>query len=328
MESSTPRLLVTLKQRPEVGAAIDRALPEIPWAYDAVLDSGHWSHVEALLVGSLTRENASFDASKTPSLRFVQRAYTGLDGFPFAWFPPTVQVAGNVGAFAPFVSEHALALALAAGRDLRQGQAMIAAGRLRPAPEMRILYESTVVILGFGEIGREIARKTAAAGAHVVGLNRTGRSDPACERMFASDRLQEAVALGDFVFEVRPLTKLTAGTIGPAELDAMRPDAVFVNVGRAGTVNEEALFLHLRAHPSFRAATDVWWAEDYALGTISPRFPFAELPNFFGTPHCAGGGAGARSADARALSFAIENLARFFREGRPLHLADRNEYEG
>lgn len=327
MESPTPKLLVTLQPSDKVRSALDQILPEVPWAFSESSPRGSWPEVEAMLVGSLTRELGSFDPSTAPNLRFVQRAFTGLDGFPFGKFPSSVSIAGNVGAFGPFVAEHALALALASGRDLARGGAMVKEGRLRPVEDPRIIFGSTAVILGFGAIGTELARRLRSLGARVIGVNRSGTASADCDQIFAASHLRVAVAMGDFVFEIRPLNKRTAGTLGRAELEAMKPRAVLVNVGRAGTVDEEALYRHLQTHPEFRAATDVWWAEDYATGTLSTNFPFTNLPNFSGTPHCAGGGTPSHDIQARALKYSLENVARFFHDGHPLHVVDRQEYD-
>jgi phosphoglycerate dehydrogenase-like enzyme len=325
VETPHPRLLVALQRSDSLRTGLNRFLPEVDWGFlDDVPPADRWG-VEALLVGSLSREMGEFDPSSMPKLRFVQRIYTGLDGFPFERMPEGVRVAGNVGAFGPYVAEHAVALALAAARDLRGAGEMVRTGHLRPAPEHRILYRSTAVILGYGVIGREIARRLAAFEVRVIGVNRDGTPAPGVEVMFPASRLREAVGLGAFVFEVRPLSRRTAGTIGAAELEAMRPDAVFVNVGRAGTVVEEALFRHLETHPSFRAGLDVWWEEDYGTGRLPSRFPFSSLPNFVGTPHSAGVASG---IEADILQRAAENLGRFFRDGAPQHVVDRGEYPG
>ena len=321
MESPAPRLLILLSRRPGLDAALTRYLPEIPWAYlDQAIDR---STVEALLVGSFARGVEAFDPATTPNLRFVQRIFTGLDGLPFERFPERVAIAGNVGAFAPYVAEHAVTIALAAARDVRGAHEMVRTGRLRPPPEQRLLHESTALILGYGEIGRAIGERVRGFGARVTALNRHGAPAPGVERMFPSDGLHAALAEADFVFEARPLTSRTSGSIGVAALEAMKPTAVFVNVGRAGTVDEEALYRHLEAHPQFRAALDVWWSEDYGAGTLSSRFPFARLPNFVGTPHCAGY---APRAEERAARLALENVARYFRDGSPAHVVDRSEY--
>lgn len=323
MSDAPPLLLVALPKSERIDGLVHELLPGIPWAYldsDHTVDSGS---VRAMLVENFRTKFPGFDARTVPNLQFVQQLSTGLDRFPFEQFPSSVSVAGNVGGFAPFVAEHAVALALAAARDLRAAGIMVEAGKLRPAPRERTLVDATAVILGYGSIGRAIAERLVPFGARIVGLNRDGSSVPGAEQMFPAVKLREAVGAGSFVFEVRPLTEVTRGTIGAAELAAMRPDAVFVNVGRAATVDQASLYDHLRTHPEFRAAFDVWWDEDFAHERLVSRYPFAKLPNFYGTPHVADAFAAAKHY---ALRVAIENLARFFRDGRPRFVAARNEY--
>ncbi len=317
------RLLVAARPRDEIGAALASQLPGVAWAFrsdPAISDLGG---VEAILVGAARREFADVEFAAMPNLRFVQQLYAGVDGFPFARLPPSVRVAGNVGGMAPFVAEHAVALGLAAARDLPNAWAKVREGQLRPAPEHRLIVGRTATILGYGEIGRAIAQRLEAFGAHVVGVNRTGRMAPGVERMYPSDRLRDAVGGADFVFEARPLTRATRATIGRPELEAMSPTGVFVNVGRAGTVDARALFEHLRDHPDFRAALDVWWTEQFETGRLAESYPWSSLPNLVGTPHCAAAGPGVESY---ALARAVANLARFFEGAPPEHVVDRDEY--
>lgn len=323
MSPEPPRLLIALKERPEIGPSIDRVLPRVSWAYLRDTPPAGRSQVEAILVGSLERDFPDFEVASTPRLAFVQRLYTGLDGFPFDRFPPAVRIAGNVGAYAPSVAEHAVALALAAARQIVAVQPMVEEGRLRPVPEGRTLDDATVLVLGYGEIGREIARRVAAFGARVYGLNRSGQMAPGCLGMYPAERLGEALESADVVFDARPLTRSTRGSIGAAELARMRRRAIYVNVGRAGTVDETALYRHLESHPEFRAALDPWWIEHFATARFETRFPFARLPNFVGTPHAAGSTSG---TEERVLRMALENLARYFRDGTPRYVADRRDY--
>lgn len=318
-----PRLLVALKPSEEIARVVQETLPRLDWVYATDLTGPVHRSIEAMLLGSVERDLPGVPLGDLTHLAFVQRVYTGMDGVPFDAFPPGVRFAGNVGAYAPFVAEHAVAIALAAARELPRSQAMVAAGELRPPPVQRLLWRRTALILGYGEIGRAIASRLTGFEARVVGLNRTGASAEGCVRMFPADRLQEAVHEADFVFDARPLTRSTRETIDRSVLEAMRPAAVFVNVGRAATVREEDLFQHLKTHPEFRAALDVWWHEDYAHGRLERRFPFSDLPNFVGTPHSAGFGPG---VERYVLDHAATNLKRFFDGERPLHLVDPAEY--
>ncbi len=325
MAGPLPRLLLAVNERPTLRETVARRLPDVPFAFLAEADPSAATTVEAMLLGSLARDAAQWEPRAYPRLRFVQRAFAGVDDLPFDRIPESVQVAGNVGGYAPFVAEHAIALALACGRGILAGNAAVASGQARPAPELRSLWRETVVVLGYGAIGRAIADDLRPFGVRVLGLNRTGAPASGCERMFPADQLRAAVAAGAVVFDCRPLTRRTAGSMGAAEFAAMREDAVFVNVGRGGTVVEEALFRHLEAHPRFRAALDVWWQEDFLHGRLTTRFPFARLPNFVGSPHWAGI---APQVSEYALGTALENLARFFRGERPRHVVDRAEYVG
>lgn len=322
---SSPRLLVALRPRAEIAKVFSEKLPGVEWQYVSSSPPTEWGSVEAILLGSVERDLGNVDLRPLRHLRFVQRVYTGMDGVPFERFPPRVRFAGNVGAYAPFVAEHAVALALGAARELPRSLALVAAGTLRPAPVPRLLWRRTAVILGYGEIGRGIAERLAGFETRIFGLNRTGKMAPGCAGMFPADRLVEAVREGDFVFDCRPLTRATRGTIDGTVLAAMRPTAVFINVGRAGTVQEEPLYRHLLSHPEFRAALDVWWHEDFAGGRIEHRFPFATLPNFLGTPHSAGSGPG---IELHVLEQATLNLERFFAGEEPRFLVDPAEYEG
>ncbi len=274
-------------------------------------------------MGSVDRELGPFDARTTPYLRFVQLIYTGADQFPFDRFPESVPIASNGGAYAPFVAEHAVALALAAARQIVSAQVQMRAHTLRPPPAIRLLLGHTAVILGYGAIGHEIARRLAGFDMRITGVNRSGRMASGVSAMWPADRLREAVSEGEVIFDVRPLTRSTRGTIGAGELSAMRPNAIYVNVGRAATADEEALYQHLVAHPEFRAAFDPWWEEDFAHGTFGSRFPFVDLPNFVGTPHSAGFGP---ATERYSLERALMNVARYFRGEPPRYIVDRREY--
>ena len=297
----------------------------MPFVFANAGPAGPWPAVEAMLTGSFERELPQWDPTKAPQLRFVQRLYTGLDGFPFDRFPATVKVAGNVGAFAPYVAEQAITLTLGLLRNLPAGMAMVKAGRLRPAPESRSLVGRTVLLLGYGEIARAISARLHPFGAVIEGVNRDGTARDGCDHMFPASQLGTALARADVAIDCRPLTVATRNSVGAAELGRMKATALYVNVGRADTVDEAALYAHLQSHPEFRVGLETWWLEDYGKGTLGSHFPIAALPNVIGTPHDAGFVAGSRP---HILNSALDNLARFFAGQPPRFVADPAEYRG
>ncbi len=320
-----PRLLVTVPPRPAIEDAIAETIPDLPWAYLSRAGSQSLDRVEALLVGSPAREFGTFDPATLPRLRFVQRLFTGLDGFPFDRFPPTIPIAGNVGGYAPFVAEHAVALALGAARAIRIGADRVATGSLRPAPFQTTLRGRTAVLLGYGSIGREIARRLDGFGIRRVGVNRSGRAVPGVEQVLPAEEIDRALAGADLLFEARPLTRATRNSLDAARFARMPEDAIFVNVGRAGTVVEGDLYRHLTTHPEFRAALDVWWDEDYASGRLTTAFPWASLPNLLASPHSA---AILGDAERYGVRHALANVRHVLEGGSPDHVADRTEYAG
>jgi phosphoglycerate dehydrogenase-like enzyme len=321
--AEAPRLLVSAAASDHLKAELERGLPTVPVEFASGSAAGPWPEAAAMLVAHTRRELPAWTYSLTPKVRFVQRIFTGLDGFPFDDFPRDVQVAANGGGYAPFVAEHVVALLLAVHHNLPENVAQVRVGRLRPAMPNRYVRDSVALVLGFGSIGREVARRLRALGLRVEGVSRSGSPDPDAEAMHASRDLRAAVSRADVVIECRPLTTETRGTLDAAVLAAMRPEATLVNVGRAGTVDEGALYEHLRSQPAFHAAIDVWWEENYVAGVLHTRFPFADLPNFLGTPHVAGIGPAARDY---AETKAVENLVRFFDGQPPRYVADRAEY--
>ncbi len=320
-----PRLLVTCAMTDTLRDTLERHLPGVALLVPGKAGEGPWPTLEAALVGFPQREMPSLSPGTAPGIRFVQRLFTGMDRFPFDRFPPGCLFAGNVGAYAVPVAEHALALVLALAKGLRTDQETILA-RERARPQRRLILEGREALLvGYGEIAQALAHRLKGLGLQVVGLNRTGRPAPGADRMVSPAELLPAIARADVVVDLLPLTKATRGFFGSKELAALKPDAIFVNLGRGATVSAPAMADLLKGRPESRVGLEVWWDERPGhMGEVEPGRGLEGLTYALGTPHVAGLAEGA--AD-RADERAVENLARFFRGERPLHLVDPSEYE-
>lgn len=140
--------------------------------------------------------------------------------------------------------------------------------------------------------------------------------------LVGEEGMHRLLHMSDAVVIALPLSKLTVGLIGKRELDAMKKDAVLVNVARSEIVDEEALYGHLVKYPGFTYATDVWQIKR-GKETYSSKFPFLKLQNFIGTPHVAGGSAAATGEPGRAST---ENLLRYLKGEAPRNVVDPSEY--
>jgi phosphoglycerate dehydrogenase-like enzyme len=186
-------------------------------------------------------------------------------------------------------------------------------------------------IIGYGSIGRELARlATAAFGMTVLACKRdpSQREDPGYaapgtgdpegrlpEAWFAPDKLRDMLRQSDVVVMAAPLTPDTERLIGAAELAAMKPSAYFINVGRGATVDETALAAALRERRLAGAALDVFATEPPPAG-----HPFYALDNVLLSPHVSGF---LPSYDDRCAGLFAENLRRYLAGAPLLNLVDR-----
>ncbi len=156
------------------------------------------------------------------------------------------------------------------------------------------LYGSTVTILGFGSIGKEIAHMLSPFGMDIFAIKRTlsgrEREDyPFIKEFGTQDRLLEFLKLSNILIVSLPLTKETEGLIGREALDALGY-GYLVNISRGRIVDEEKLYRHLKEGKLKGAAIDVWWnyPKGKNLNVYPSKFPFWQLDNVVMTPHTAG----------------------------------------
>jgi phosphoglycerate dehydrogenase-like enzyme len=319
-----PRVLVTLRRRPEVQQELGRQLPRGSWRFATEAASPiSDANVEVLLVGDLERELPDWRSRNFPKLRLVQCIYTGVEHLPISDLPKGTRIAGNSGAYSEPVAEHAVALVLAAAKRLHQGQSLMDRGALRPVPRSAMLVGRRGVVLGVGGIGRAVARRLRALGVSVDGVNRDGRRVPGVRRMYPARQLRRALVRADVVVNCLPSSRSTRLLLGAKEFSLLPPGAIYVNVGRAETTDPAALETWLRAEERNSAGIDVWWGEEFAAGRVNAPIPVAELPNLISSPHSA---AIAEGAAEHALACAIRNVANFLAGRRVRGIVDRAEY--
>lgn len=295
-------------------AQVARA-PEGPGLVDALRGA------DAYLCGGFPREFPEAPRAYE-RLRFVQTTSAGVDHVPFERLPPRVLVAGNMGAYDVALAEQAFALLLAAAKRVVYHADAIRARRFAQDVPSKQLRGSTLGVLGLGGIGREVARMGRAFGMRILGITRSGRSDFPADFVGGPEDLDRVLAESDALVIAVPHTRKTHGLIGAEQLRRMKRDAVLVNIARGDIVREADLFEHLRATPTFVAATDVWWK--YPRGEGLPySHPFDTLPNFLGTPHVGWNVPPQRMA---ALAAALENVRRFLTGEAPRNVVEPADY--
>jgi len=250
-------------------------------------------------------------------LRWIHWGGAGVDAVLFPELVASDVLLTNArGVFDRAMAEYTLGLILAFGKEFSE---TYAAQR-----EHRWSYRRTelaagrsVLVVGVGSIGREIARILKRMDFVVSGVGRSARgSDPDFGRVHGVSDLNSCLAEVDYVVLVTPLTPQTLGFFGAAQFSAMKPSARFINLGRGELVDEAALLKALQDDQIAGAGLDVFCTEP-----LPAESPFWDLDNVIVSPHMSGDYRGHQEAMADVF---LENFERF-REGRELlNLIDKS----
>jgi len=271
-----------------------------------------------IVVGHIWRA----DFPEAPRLKLLQAATAGIDMIDVESLPRGITLC-NVFGHEPAIAEYVFATMLALTLRLFDAVMAFRGGSWaahQPAggsPHGEI-FGKTIGIVGYGRIGREVAKRAVAFGCKVIAANRSPVADKGdALEIYPLAELDRMLPQCDVVLIAAGLGPETRGLIDARRLALMRPTALLINIGRAAIVEEEALYHALSGSRIGGAALDVWWqhwSPEHPDRRPS-RFPFHELPNVLMTPHCSGFTEG--TADRRWGDLAA-NLDRFVR-GENLH---------
>ena len=268
--------------------------------------------------GGFSAERLGAVLAATPKLRWVHTFSAGVDRHvPELAGHGDVMLTNNTGAYDIPIAEHVIAMIFAAAK--RVPEHLAAQGRSewqREVPHAEV-RGATLVILGMGSIGSELARLAGGVGMRVIGIRRDpSRPAPGVERVVAPERFAEVVREADYVAVTAALTPQTRGMVSAEVIGALKPTAWLINIARGPIVDETALATALKEGRIGGAALDVFETEP--LPATSPLWT---LDNAILTPHISNSSPKVRE---RSLALVVENVRRF-KAGEPLlNLVDRS----
>jgi len=247
-----------------------------------------------------------------PGVKWVAAVTAGVEQLPLETLKQQNTIVTSAqGANAIPVAEHAMALLLACVRRLGESNRLAVACTWELRPARIELCDSTMVILGLGTIGEEIARRAQAFGMNVIGIKRDPASYDGCVTdVRASDQLHAAVAEAQVLVSVLPDTPDTRGIVSSDILEALGR-GVFVNVGRGSVVDEQALADALTAGGLQGAGLDVFVTEP-----LPETSPLWACETAVLSPHI--GGSGPRYGERFITQF-LTNLAAYRGNGNWLN---------
>ena len=280
---------------------------------------GLWARCEVLYTSRIIP-----DPELAPNLKWVQHHHAGIESSLefLSADRPNLIVTTLSGAATSQIGEHALSMLLAFARKL---PALSELQRKAEWPKdrwerfsPRELRTSTVGIIGYGSIGRQIARLLREFGATVLatknnamqpsdsGYTPEGMGDPdgdLVHRLYPAQALKSMLKDCDFIVVAVPRTEGTLGLVNAEALSACKPSAYLIDVSRGGIVDHTALIKVLNDHKLAGAALDVFPEEP-----LPKKSPLWEMPNVIITPHVAGISS---HYDERAVALFAENLSRY-----------------
>jgi len=142
------------------------------------------------------------------------------------------------------------------------------------------LYGKTLVIVGIGAIGSEIAKLAKAFSMKVIGVNKSGTPNEHVDEIYPINHLEHALSQGDFIVSILPSTEKTKHLFMDRHFDVMKRNAVFMNIGRGDVVKDATLIQAIQDKKMAHAVVDVFEQEP-----LPANHPFWEMENVTVTPH-------------------------------------------
>jgi len=334
-----PNVLVTIRFDDSMLDLLRKVSPRLT-VTRADPEAADYSRVDVLYAGSPPR-----DLGRAPNLKWVQLHLAGVNvvyEHPL-YKDTTIPLTTTSGVHAATIAEYALAMVLALAHRVPTMLEWQAKGIWPPDDRRWPLFVptelrgATLGVIGYGSIGRELARLAKGAFAMTVlackrdpsrrideGYGLPGTGDPTGwlpDEWLGPDRLGDLLARSDVVVMCAPMTRETEKMLGEREFARMKPTACFVNVGRGATVDEAALARALRDKRIAGAAVDVFAQEPPPEG--HPLYGLdAREGNLILSPHVSGFLA---SYDDKCSVLFAENLRRWLAGETLLNLVDRGK---
>lgn len=287
-----------------ISDAFDPSLPAKLEAFGEVVDDkDRLPEVDVVLVRSKTKCTAEY-IDRAKSLRLIIRGGVGLDNIDVDYARSRgIQVFNTAEASAVAVAELAFALMIAVPTRLVEGHmGMKKRTWLKKELKRTELMGKTLGLIGAGNIGTELARRSIAFGMRVIAYDPLLKSHECVDLVSLEDLFAES----DYLSLHVPLTDQTRGMINLETMAQMKDGIVIVNTARGACVNEEDMAEALKSGKVRAYATDVWYSDP-----PDDSCPLYDAPNVLMTPHL---GASSRENMLRIGDVVVRILENFVRQ--------------
>lgn len=216
---------------------------------------------------------------------------------------PQIKLANASGTYGKAIAEHIIGMILLLNKNLKQYTLQMQEHLWNRLSTGKEIYHSTVVIVGLGDIGYELAKRLKAFDCHIIGVKRRLCDlPPHTDEIYTTEHLDEVLPKADYVILALPQTKETIHLFDQKRLMLMKKDAVLINVGRGSAIVSEDLKTVLKKGHLYGVGLDVFEEEP-----LSQQDELWDFDNVIITPHVSGGYAW-RSARHYFTDLVIRNI--------------------
>jgi lactate dehydrogenase-like 2-hydroxyacid dehydrogenase len=259
----------------------------------------------------------NLDIPKVENLKLIHLPGAGIDAINFSKIPKNCQVC-NVYEHEIPIAEYCLGTILnwemnlitklTKFKNLDWSDCMIFDG-----PTHSELFNKTIGILGYGKIGKAIAKRIKPFGTKLIGYTRNSLTkDKYLDHVYLSEGLKKNVSQLDYLIVACPLNKNTKNLVNSSILNAMKHSSVIVNIARGGIINEKDLYNALKEKKIGGAIIDTWFkypTNKDQNGFNPSKFNFNKMKNVIMSPHIS---AWSEEMIKRRSSIISENINRLY----------------
>lgn len=269
---------------------------------DQPLEDRHYTEAEVICGWNAKAKQLSLEPGT--ALKWLQTWGAGIEKLPLEAIKRRgIWLTNASGVHAYPISESVFAMLLSFTRQLHRSVRNQAERKWEPGARLDEAHGRTIGILGVGEIGAEVAKIAKAFGMTVLGVRRSGAAADSVDRMTTFAGLTEVLTESDYIVNCLPLTEETKLIINRDSFRLMKPNAFYINIGRGGTTDTEALVDALREGRIAGAGLDVF--EQEPLPSDHPLWGF---DNVILTPHHTGS---TSQYNRRAVDIFATNLSAY-----------------
>ncbi|MBH0171431.1 D-2-hydroxyacid dehydrogenase [Fictibacillus sp. 18YEL24] len=277
-------ILSSARLRDEIKDEIKNKFPEEEFQFYNNMKEAKADLNQAEILVSYGEDLTDELVAEAKELKWIMVISAGLDKMPFeALEKQNVLITNARGIHKTPMAEYTISMMLQVSRKaslLLDNQKQHIWDRKVPMTE---ISGKTLGILGTGAIGCEIARLAKAFNMKTIGFNRSGHPAENCDVIVDEEGISTLYEESDFIVNVLPSTPQTFHFVGKSAFSLMKQNAVFINIGRGKTVDEEELIRSLQAEKIGHAVLDVFEKEP-----LKEESPLWNMQNVTVTPHLSG----------------------------------------